>query len=74
MQTTTNEMYGISKDGAAPYVYFSHDPKALFGYGYGTRLLAVNRKQQPGHVFEIVGPFTETDREWHLAHSDGWDA
>ena len=70
---TTDAMYGISKDGAAPYVYLSHDPEDRFGDDYGNRLLAVNRRQQPDAVFELVGPFSEADREWHAAYPEIWE-
>ncbi len=56
-------MYGISKDGASPYIYFDHTPGATDDYA--ARLLAVNRRQQPDATFEIVGPFTEADQQAH---------
>ena len=71
MTITSYEMYGISKDGAAPYVYFDYAPGRRGEYG--DRLLAVNRRRQPGAVFAIVGPFTDQDRERHLANPDSWD-
>ncbi len=71
--THAPRMYGISKDGAAPYVYLDHDPSDRYGDDFGYRLLKVNRRQQPDAVFEIVGPFTDADREWHLEHSEDWE-
>lgn len=71
--TTDRGMYGISKDGKAPYIYLDHDPAARYSDDYAKRLLAANRRQQPDGVFEIVGPFTDADREWHLANPTNWE-
>ncbi len=71
--TKRNAMYGISKDGAAPYIYMDHDPEYRYGDDYATRLLNINRGQQPDAQFELVGPFSEADREWHLAHAEIWE-
>lgn len=66
------KLYGISKDGAAPYIYMSRHLNQ-YGVSYADHLLAVNRRQQPDSVFELVGPFTDADREWHLANPTNWE-
>lgn len=66
-------LYGISKNGQRPYVYFGHDPDHQFGNDYGDRLLRINQRQQPDEAWAIVGPFTDVEREQHLATADEAD-
>ncbi len=71
--THAPKMYGISKDGAAPYLYFGFDVSESPWDEYGDRLLELNRRQQPDARFEMVGPFTDADREWHLTNPGNWE-
>jgi len=65
-------MYGISKNGKVPYLYLDYAPEGQWSE-YGDQLIAVNRRQQPDARFEMVGPFTDADREWHLANPENWE-